>query len=75
MYFFSIKSFDFLANFKNSLYFCGIVTKNNIKPMFNIFKKRNDNRRGGYTYDDESQANGFTDPDDFPTDGLDNSGW
>ena len=43
--------------------------------MFNIFKKRNDNRRGGWTYDDESQANGFTDPDDFPTDGLDNSGW
>lgn len=43
--------------------------------MFDIFKKRNDNRRGGYTYDDESKSNGFTDPDDFPTDGLDNSGW
>ena len=45
----------------------------NNTPMFNIFKKRNDNRR--YTsYGNDNRDNGFTDPDDFPTDGLDDSG-
>ena len=47
--------------------------KNN-KPMFNIFKKRNDNRRNT-SYGNDNRDNGFTDPDDFPTDGLDDSGW
>ena len=42
--------------------------------MFNIFKKRNDNRRNT-SYCSDNRDNGFTDPDDFPTDGLDDSGW
>ena len=42
--------------------------------MFHIFKKRNDNRSNP-SYGSENRDNGFTDPDDFPTDGLDNSGW
>ena len=42
--------------------------------MFNIFKKRNDNRRNT-SYNSENRDNGFTDPDDFQTDGLDDSGW
>ena len=45
-----------------------------IKPMFNIFKKRNNNLRNT-SYANDNRDNGFTDPDDFPTDGLDNSGW
>ena len=42
--------------------------------MFYIFKKRNDNRRNT-SYNSENRDNGFTDPDDFQTDGLDDSGW
>lgn len=42
--------------------------------MFHIFKKRNDNRRNT-SYGSDNRDNGFTDPDNFPTDGLDDSGW